>query len=369
MTAAWLLPDEQGRLPLPWLETPLDEALTTHRGHALLVHASPGLGALPYALSLAQAWLCEQAASDGPHPGRACGHCGSCKLMRTHLHPDLLVLMPETLRREHEWPLVGDKAEGDDSKRKPSRQIRIDEVRSLIDWSQKTTSRGQGKVAVLHPADALNVQSANALLKTLEEPPVGTRLILTCADPAALLPTVRSRCQKQALPPPSAEAATQWLKAQGLANPAVLLNACSGRPLDALQLAQDGIDANAWAALPGAVAAARASAFSGWPVPRMLDALHKLCHDAMARAAGASPRFFPANSFPSRPSDAAAMGRLSNWLEELDRVARHEDHAWSEALLVESLVQQGAAALRAPLPVAPPAQPRSGTRRFDTLNP
>ena len=370
-----LLPDEQGRLPLPWLEAPLAETLATHRGHALLVHASPGLGALPYALSLAQAWLCEQpVAAVGIH-AKACGHCGSCKLIRNHLHPDLFLLMPEVLRRQHEWPLMDDKIEGEDSKRKPSRQIRIDEIRSLIDRTQKTTARGRGKVAVVHPADALNLQSANSLLKTLEEPPLGTRLILTTSDPAALLPTLRSRCQKQVLLPPERAAAIEWLKGQGLPQPQVLLAACSGRPLDALQLAQDGVSAEAWAALPAAVAGGRAAALSGWPVPRALDALHKLCHDAMAMAAGASPRFFPTSGFADRPADGGAIFRLSIWLKALDRVARHDDHPWSEALLMESLVQQGAAALRAPqptpvpVPVPVPGSARSDPRRFDTLKP
>ncbi|MBE0549226.1 MAG: DNA polymerase III subunit delta', partial [Rubrivivax sp.] len=168
--------DAAGTLPLPWLAEPLAAALATHRGHALLVHGAAGVGALPFALVLAQAWLCEDTA---PAAARPCGRCGSCRLVQSHVHPDLLVLLPETLRRAHDWPLADDKGEGEDAKRKPSRQIRINEVRSLIDWSTRTSARGRGKVAVLHPAEALNAQSANALLKTLEEPPAGTRLVLT----------------------------------------------------------------------------------------------------------------------------------------------------------------------------------------------
>lgn len=339
-----LVADETGALPLPWLAAPLNEVLHTHRGHALLVHGSTGVGALPYTLTLAQAWLCEGKAAGDPSP--ACGHCGSCKLVRGRLHPDLMVLMPEALRRAHEWPLVDDKLEGDDSKRKPSRQIRIDEVRSLIDWSTRTTARGRGKVAVLHPADALNVQSANALLKTLEEPPPGTRLILSTSDPAVLLPTVRSRCQLQTLPAPPVEAALAWLRQMGVAQPQVLLAACNGRPLDALALQADGVDATRWAALPGAVMAGHAAALSGWPLPRALDALHKLCHDAMAQASGGSARYFPKVQVAARDV-AATLQRLSAWSAELNRVARHDEHPWNEGLLLESLVQAGARALRA----------------------
>ncbi len=336
-----LVADEQGALPLPWLARPLADALASQRGHALLVQGSPGVGALPYALTLAQAWLCEGQAVGVPITG-PCGRCASCRLVRNHLHPDLMVLMPEALRRAFEWPLLDDKIDGDDAKRKPSKQIRIVEVRALIDWTNKTSARGRGKVAVLHPADALNLQSANALLKTLEEPPAGTRLVLTTADPAHLLPTVRSRCQMQVLATPPADEAASWLAAQGLAQAAVLLAACSGRPLEALDLAQAGVDGASWAALPGRVARGDASALAGWPLPRALDALHKLCHDAMALAAGGTARYFPAGQVPR----TGPLPALAAWSRELDRVARHDDHPWSEGLLLDALVGQGAAALQ-----------------------
>jgi len=352
--------DEQGELPLPWLAAPLREALASHHGHALLVHGAPGVGALPFALTLAQAWLCEVAA---PEQGgtRPCGHCGSCRLVRSQLHPDLMVLLPETLRRIHRWPLADDKPEGDEAKRKPSRQIRIDEVRALIDWSTMTSARGRGKVAVLHPAESLNLQSASALLKTLEEPPAGTRLVLTCADPALLLPTVRSRCQRLRLRDPEPEVAMAWMAAQGVASrrdAQTLLAACGGQPLDALALAQEGVGAEAWAALPAAVARGQSAALAGWPVPRTIDALMKLCHDALACASGGAARYFPADRVPAGGSPAA----LAAWLDELQRVARHDDHPWNEGLLVDALVQAGAAALA-------PAPEIAGARRLDTLRP
>ena len=354
-----LVVDDNGALPLPWLAQPLADALATQRGHALLVHGSVGIGVLPFALTLAQAWLCE---GEDLHKRAPCGRCGSCRLVQSHLHPDLQVLMPELLRREHEWLRVEDKAEGDDAKSKtskPSKQIRIDEVRSVIDWVFKTSGRGRGKVVVLHPAEALNLQSANALLKTLEEPPAGTRILLSCADPAVLLPTVRSRCQHLRLATPALPQATAWLAAQGVVQPDVLLSACSGRPLDALALAQAGVQAEHWRALPAAVAQGQPGALQGWPLPRVLDALHKLCHDAMAAAAGAPLRYFPQGCV----SAAASLSALADWSRELGRIARHDEHPWNEGLMLDALLAAGARALRQSASTR-----RAAASGFDTLH-
>jgi len=336
-----------GRLPLPWLAEPLAEALARQRGHALLVQGAAGIGALEFVLTLAQAWLCEAAAGTV----RPCGRCASCHLVLARSHPDLLVLLPEVLAVALGWQAGDDEAadgEGARSKKKPSKQIRIDEVRRAIDWIAKTSSRARAKVLVIHPAESMNEQAASALLKTLEEPPAGARLLLSGADPALLLPTVRSRCQRLLLPPPGTELALQWLAGQGVQDAAVLLAAAGGRPLEAKALAEAGIAGAHWRALPQAVAQGRAQALAGWPVPRVVDALNKLCHDAMALAAGGAPRYFPAGSVPP----GATLPALNAWASELARVARHDEHAWNEGLLVESLVSQGRAALAAAAPHA-----------------
>jgi len=340
---------EDGSPPLPWLAQPLADALARGRSHALLLHAAPGNGALAFAFALAQSLLC-----DVPQAGGlACGRCAACRRVVSRGHADLFLLLPEVQRRASGWLLAEDKEEQKD--KKPSRQIRIDEVRALIDWTQRTSALGRGKVALLHPAEAMNEASASALLKTLEEPPAGTRLLLTAADPAALLPTVLSRCQRLVLAEPPATLALPWLAAQGVARPEVLLAGAGGRPLDALELAHDGVDATAWAALPQAVAAGQAGAVAGWPVPRLVDALMKLCHDATAQAAGGRPRFFP--SVPA----GAAPAALGDWWQALQRVARDAGHPWNEPLLADALVTQGRSALASSGPG------RSPRRRLDTL--
>lgn len=324
-----------GQPPLPWLAAPLAQA-AAQPGHALLVVAPPGVGALEFQSTLAQAWLCEGRAV----AGLPCGQCASCRLVQARTHPDLKLLLPGALALERGWATEEEVTHG--GKRKPSKWILVDDVRATLGWVATTRSRERGKVVVLHPAEALQTVVANALLKALEEPPAGVRWLLSCSDPEHLLPTVRSRCQRFVLPAPAPADAERWLAGQGVRAPAALLAACAGRPLDALALHQAGVDAEAWAALPEALARGHAGAWSGWPLPRAIDALQKLCHDLLARATGAAPRYFPADTLPQ---PRAGVGPLLDWAAELRRVARQAEHPWNEALLLESLVGRGRDAL------------------------
>jgi DNA polymerase-3 subunit delta' len=313
-------------------------ALDARRSHALLLRAAPGIGALHAALVLAQSRLCDAPAAGG---GLACGQCASCRLVQAHGHPDLFVLLPETLRREHGWPLPDDRPDAEEGKRKASRQIRIDDVRAMLDWVTKTAARGRGKVVVLHPVEALNDHAASALLKTMEEPPALTSLVLTCSDPHAVLPTVRSRCQQLVMPLPGAEAAGRWLEEQGVQAPQVLLAAAGGEPLAALQWHAAGIDAAAWAALPKALAARRPGALAGLAVPQMVRTLAKVCHDAMCVAAGGPTRFFAIADLPR----GASLQALAQWSRELAELAPDAEHPWHEALALDALVARAWRAL------------------------
>jgi DNA polymerase-3 subunit delta' len=332
LTPAVGRPDE----PLPWLQAPLRQALSQQRSHALLVQAAEGTGAFEFMLAMSQAWLCE--ADDTPRP---CGHCGSCRLVLAHAHPDLLVLLPEARRVEFGWGQTGE-GEADDSgkaRKKPSKQIRIDEVRTAIDWIGQTTSRGRAKVLLVFPAEAMNLQAASALLKTLEEPPGAARLLLGCSDVEHLLPTVRSRCQRLMLHLPDPQQSLDWLAGQGVAHADVLLAAAAGAPLQALALSAAGIDSATWLAVPRAVAQGQSTVFNGWPVPRAIDALQKLCHDAMAMAVGGRPSYFNAEALPH----GARMPALVAYAKTLARVARDDEHPWNEGLLIDALVCEAAA--------------------------
>lgn len=328
-----------GLLPLPWLAEPLRQALATQRAHALLIHGPQGVGQFDLAVTLAQAWLCEGTAGRLP-----CGQCASCRLVQARSHPDLLVLLPEALREPLGWGSQdeGD-AGGDDKpgKRKPSKEVRVDEVRQAIGFAQTTSARGRGKVVVIHPAERMNGISANALLKTLEEPPGDAKLLLSSAAPDALLPTIRSRCQAVSLGLPDAAVASRWLTERSVVQPEVLLAATGGQPQDVLEWIEEGIDATQWVALPQQLSRGEAGTLAAWPLPRVVDMLQKLCHDAMRLAAGAAPRYFPAAALPA----ASAPAALSVWARELARSARQAEHPWNAGLMVESLTQQARLAL------------------------
>ena len=322
--------------PAPWLAAQVRELLE-RRGHAWLLHGPSGLGQYSLALELARAWLCEK-----PGPDGACGDCPSCHAVDVRSHHDLFVLMPETVMLELGWPL-SEKAQGDidSKKRKPSKEIRIDPMREAIDFAQLTSARGRGKVVLVYPAESMNHATANALLKTLEEPPGDVRLVLATESAHQLLPTIRSRCQGHALRWPAADEAQAWLAGQGVADPAGLLRAAGGRPEEALLMAQSGLDAKAWAQLPKALARGQAGVLAERPPSEVIDALQKVCHDLLAVGTGAAPRFFQPADLP-RP---APPDVLAAWWRELAIAQKTSEHPFKADLMLDSLVARARSAL------------------------
>ena len=186
-----------------WLRRPLTELLR-QRGHAWLLQGPSGIGQYELALALASAWLCEQPTEEGT----ACGNCPSCHAIEVRTHADLCVLMPEVAMQELGWPL-DEKAQADidDKKRKPSREIRVEAMRDAVGFAQRTSARGRGKVVLVYPAERMNTITANALLKTLEEPVGDVRFVLASEAAWQLLPTIRSRCPMPHRPSPCCTAA------------------------------------------------------------------------------------------------------------------------------------------------------------------
>lgn len=332
-----------GQLPLPWIGECLRQALATRHAHALLVQGTPGAGQFELALALAQAWLCEAPIDPAPQQ-RPCGRCGSCRLVQSQTHPDLLLVVPEALRETLGWASeVSADEPGSEraAKAKPSKEIKVDAVRRVVAFAQTTSARGRGKVIVLHPAERMNHIAANTLLKTLEEPPGHARFILCSTAPDGLLPTIRSRCQALVLEAPQAEVAMAWLRDQDVAHGDVLLRATGGHPLEALQWSRDGMDAGTWQRIPELVARGDAAAFGDWPLPRLIDTLQKLAHDAMCESVGARPRYFGR----LQGEGTFVLALLLEWVRSLGFAARYADHPWQSSLMVDSLILQGREAL------------------------
>lgn len=323
----------------PWLRAPLAELLR-QRGHAWLLQGPSGLGQYELGLALAAAWLCED-----PDPVRgACGHCPSCHAIEVRTHADLCVLMPEVAMQALAWPL-DEKAQADieDKKRKPSREIRVEAMREAIGFAQRTSARGRGKAVLVYPAERMNSITANALLKTLEEPVGDVRFVLASEAAWQLLPTIRSRCLGFTLPWPAQAEARDWLAAKGIpaADTAALLRAAGGRPSDALRLASQGQTPKTWSLLPKAVARGEAGALAEQAPAQVIEALQKICHDLMATASGAEPRFFAPAELPPPPSRLA----LTRWSRSLSSAAKTAEHPFNSGLMLEALVSEARSTL------------------------
>ena len=322
----------------PWIAAQVRHLLA-QRGHAWLLHGPSGLGQYELALELVRAWLCDE-----PGPDGACGHCASCHAIEVRAHTDLYVLMPETAMLALGWPL-GEKAQADidDKARKPSKEIRVDAMRDAVEFAQRTSGRGRGKAVLVYPAERMNAITANALLKTLEEPAGDMHFVLASEAAHQLLPTIRSRCLGHAMTWPTPADATRWLQEQGMdaADVPALLRAAGGRPQEALSLAATGLDRKTWSLLPRALARGDAGALAEWTPPQALAALSKLCHDVLALHVGGQPRFFDAADLPAARSFAA----LSEWSRELSRMARTAEHPFNPGLMLETLVSRARWAL------------------------
>lgn len=205
---------------LPWHATQwrtlTERVVAGNLPHALLLTGVGGVGKRRFARLFAKAVLCER-------PGERhepCGNCRSCTLFEAGSHPDFLFVRPEE--------------EGKD--------ITIGQVRTLTAQVALKSQYGHHRVVVLDPAEQMNSNAANALLKTLEEPGADTLLLLVSDRASALLATIRSRCQQVAFRVPPKTEALAWLEAQlddsGAAGS--LLGLAGGAPLHAVELAREG---------------------------------------------------------------------------------------------------------------------------------
>lgn len=204
------------------------QARRVHLPHALLFAGQRGLGKFTLARAFAAGLLCENLQPEGI----ACGSCLACGWFEQGNHPDFRLLLPDALTETE--------AETEESKKKASQQITIEQVRVLDDFFNVGTHRSGLRIILICPTEAMNRSAANALLKALEEPPPSTLFLLVSNEPMRLLPTIRSRCQQVAVPLPGTDRALRLLEAAGVRQAAEWLALAGGAPLLALELAQSG---------------------------------------------------------------------------------------------------------------------------------
>jgi len=287
--------------------------------HSLLIAGHRGIGKFDLARRFAESLLCES-----PTPsGEACGVCVACGWLAQGNHPDFRLLQPDALADDD-----GEAVEAG-SKKKPSSQITIAQVRALDDFLHIGTHRHGARIILVNPAEAMNRSTANSLLKSLEEPMAGTLFILVSSEPSRLLPTIRSRCQALPVAQPARERCEAWLRQAGIGEAAHWLALAGGSPLLAVELAGSGegelLDAlvgemsrgptldplAAAAALDRVVKAEKRPA----PLIRLIGWSQKWLFDLTLVSQGLAPRYFLAQDQSlqrlAKASDIASLLALS----------------------------------------------------------
>lgn len=332
---------------LPWQRDMASEWLE-HRerfSHAWLIHGMPGIGKQHFALASAASLLCET-----PIKGLACTTCQACQWLLAGNHPDIRRIRPDAVALEEGAEYSPSTTSTAAAKKAPSREIRIDQLRELNSWFNTATHRGGWRVAVLYPADALNVISANALLKVLEEPPQHTVFLIVADAPDRLLPTLLSRCRRLPLPMPSAEKSLDWLKQNNVTDADTWLAAASHAPVRALQLATSGAKACPdWLSELLRVAAlneaspdigAMADALEKQAADVWIDTLQRLFVDLVLIRNGLNARYFPSLTAMNTVAQHASLQRLCDtgkWLTEQRAIA---NHPLSAKLFVHTILQR-----------------------------
>lgn len=304
---------------------------------SLLLCGSAGAGLDEFGDSVAQAAVCSHRRADG----EACGECLDCQWAEGRRHPDLLWLGRSVDTQEPgEGEGTGaEEPSGDTGKGTTKTLISVAEVRDLITFFQLTPHRERARVAVLNPAESMNLAAANALLKVLEEPPPRAHLILVSRTPARLPATIRSRCRTLRLPRPDAATARAWLENEGVESPDLALAQAGGAPLAARNLPTAYWETRAQL-LPSLAEGAECTlAAIEAEVAHVVALMQSWCFDLASVRCGGAPRYHPDyTSALARLAPKVPAGGLRKLETRLRDSRRLVDHPMNPKLAIEALL-------------------------------
>jgi len=301
----------------------------------MLLTGPAGVGKAAFAMAMAHGLLCSQ-----PDAARhACGRCPACRLALAGNHPDLRVLGGEDEQEDDNR--VGGEG-GPTTTTKGSRWIKVGSVRQLADFLAFSAHLGGRKVVVVDQADRLHPSAANAMLKTLEEPPSLTHFLLVSGRAARLPATVRSRCVTLTFALPGVELGVKWLREQGAARPELALAQAGSAPLAALAL-----DAPEFWSVRDAFVEAVLSRDDFDPVavvdrlgqdslPTIVQALQRWCYDLVSFAASGVIRYNPdCAQILHRLAARDSSLRLLRFQRQLNEVVRSIEHPLNARLVAQ----------------------------------
>ena len=322
------------------------QAMRERLPHAILFHGQSGIGKAVFAEAFAQSLLCEARLPSG----HACGACLSCGWFAQYGHPDYRRVRPEVLdddasAGESDNESRAGTSTSSKASKTPSKDIRIEQVRALADFMNISTHRQGRRVVLLYPAEALNSASANALLKTLEEPPPATVFLLVSNNIERLLPTMLSRCRQIALPMPGTDEALAWLSAQGIGSADAWLAEQGGAPLTALTMAQMGSrdsqdELLAVLMRPTLEAALKtAERLQKSPLPELVLGLQRWLYDLCSFKSAGKVRYYPSRLKElSMLADRVTMMQLLVAVKQADEHRAVASHPLSARLFIEDML-------------------------------
>ena len=359
----------------PWLQALWESVDLANCPNAILLHGQSGIGKFVFGLELAKSLLCESA----DRSSRSCNECEACHWFNTGNHPDFIALVPETHRKllphadyeSDESPkkskAVRDDSDGEASEKKEKKNISIEETRSAIESLSIGSHRGGNRVILIYPLEMLRSDSANTLLKSLEEPPENTIFILLADRLDRVLPTIRSRCRLLAAPRPDREQGLTWLRSELLQIKGLKINDADvetvydeqgGAPYSVLEslIARNNQDEKD--VLTISIQASRYLLQSMTQGVRinwldtaekthkaqygyLLTAMQRWTSDLQAVVQGGNPRYYPKHlSTLKGLSQTAKTTKLHQFWKSLVQARRHENHPLANRIQLEVLLSQ-----------------------------